>query len=263
MAVRGFAAHSIHQEVRYCRTQGRERRRCGDHPISSVRILRTVSRLAADQQFVTLALTLLLSGSLLAQGAESSAPAKFAVATKSAWEYNFTLDGYITPPKETSFASPIFAADRHWLHLEARYNDEDLRTGSLWAGYNFSAGRKLVLDVTPMLGGVFGNTTGITPGCEASLTYKKKIRLSISNEYVFATDKSASFYYSWPELTYSPVDWFRLGVVAQHTKAFQTSIDVQRGFLVGISHKQVEFTTYVFNAGWTEPTVVLEFGVSF
>jgi len=25
-----------------------------------------------------------------------------------------------------------------WLHLEARYNDEDLRTGSLWVGYNFA-----------------------------------------------------------------------------------------------------------------------------
>jgi hypothetical protein len=27
--------------------------------------------------------------------------------------------------------------------------------------------------------------------------------------------------------------------------------------------KKVEFTTYIFNAGWTDPTVVLEAGVSF
>jgi hypothetical protein len=51
--------------------------------------------------------------------------------------------------------------------------------------------------------------------------------------------------------------------VAQRTKAFQTSLDVQRGFLVGVSHKQVEFTTYIFNAGWSDPIVVLELGVSF
>ncbi len=166
-------------------------------------------------------------------------------------------------PHGQSYANPVFTADRDWLHLEARYNYENLRTGSLWAGYNFSAGKKLVLAVTPMIGGVFGRTNGIAPGCEASLTYKK-VELSISNEYVFdTTSKSGNFYYSWPQLTYSPTDWLRVGLVAQHTKAFQTALNVQRGFLVGFSHKKWEFTTYIFNAGWTDPTVVLEVGVSF
>ena len=220
------------------------------------------ARLAATQQFGGIAAVVLLSGSLFAQAPASSAPAKSSSTAKGPWAYNLTLDGYIVP-NETSYANPTFAADRHWLHLEARYNYEDLRTGSLWAGYNFSAGQKLVLNITPMLGGVFGRTTGIAPGCEASLTYEK-LQLSISNEYVFDTKgKSANFYYSWPELTYSPVDWFRVGAVAQHIKAFQTKLDVQRGFLVGVSHKQVGFTTYVLDGGWTEPTVVLEFGVSF
>ena len=77
------------------------------------------------------------------------------------------------------------------------------------------------------------------------------------------TRSSGSFYYSWPQLTYSPTDWLRMGLVAQHAKAFHTSLDVQRGFLVDVSHKKVEFTTYIFNAGWTDPTVVLEASVSF
>jgi hypothetical protein len=51
--------------------------------------------------------------------------------------------------------------------------------------------------------------------------------------------------------------------VAQRTKAYHTSLDTQRGFLVGISHKKLDFTTYVFNAGWTTPTVVLEAAVKF
>ena len=115
------------------------------------------------------------------------------------------MDGYIIPDG-TSYVDPVFTADRNWLHLEARYNYENLRTGSLWAGYNFSAGKKLVLDVTPMIGGVFGRTNGIAPGCEASLTYKQ-FELSISNEYVFdTTHKSGNFYYSWPQFTYSPTD---------------------------------------------------------
>ncbi len=80
----------------------------------------------------------------------------------------------------------IITADHQWLHLEARYNYENLHTGSLWAGYNFTAGKTLQLAVTPMIGGVFGRTTGIAPGCEFSLTYKK-LSFSSSNEYVFDT----------------------------------------------------------------------------
>ena len=138
-----------------------------------------------------------------------------------------------------------------------------MRTGSLWAGYNFAAGKKLVLDITPMIGGVFGRTTGIAPGCEASLTYKE-LQLSISNEYVFdTTHKSGNFYDTWPQLTYSPLSWFRAGLVAQRTRAFHTSLDVQRGFLVGVSRKKWESTIYVFNAGFTDPTVVLEVGLNF
>jgi hypothetical protein len=50
-----------------------------------------------------------------------------------------------------------------------------------------------------MIGGVFGNTTGVAPGYQASLTYKK-ISLSSSGEYVFDTkDRNGSFFYSWPE----------------------------------------------------------------
>ena len=212
----------------------------------------------ASQQLAVIAVVVLLSGQLLGQGTPTAAPA----ATKNPWDYNLTVDGYIIPD-ETDYIDPVFSANREWLHLEARYNYENLRTGSLWVGYNFSAGKKLVLEVTPMIGGVFGRTNGIAPGCEASLTYKK-IELSISNEYVFdTTHKSGNFYYSWPQLTFSPVDWFRVGLVAQRTKAFHTSLDTQRGFLVGVSHKRWEFTSYIFNGGFTDPTVVLEVGVNF
>ena len=214
------------------------------------------------QQLAVIAGAVLLSVQLLAQETPSSPPAPPPATAQNPWDFNLTVDGYIIPDG-TSYVDPVFAANRTWLHLEARYNYENLRTGSLWVGYNFSAGKKLVLDVTPMIGGVFGRTNGIAPGCEASLSYKK-VELSISNEYVFdTTHKSGNFYYSWPQVTYSPTNWFRVGAVAQHIKAFQTSLDVQRGFLVGVSHKQWEFTTYVFNPETANPTVVLEVGVNF
>ena len=188
---------------------------------------------------------------------------------KEPWEYSLTVDGYVIEG-EDGFAQPTFTADHNWLHLEARYNYENLRTGSLWAGYNFSWGKTWQFELTPMIGGVFGRTNGIAPGCEASLSWKK-LTLSIDNEYVFdTTSKSGNFYYAWPQLTIAPVDWFHFGGVAQHTKAFQTEIDVQRGFFVGFhkkvgpDHKQkVEFTTYIFDPGSNSTTVTLEVGWSF
>lgn len=183
------------------------------------------------------------------------------------WAYSLTVDGYLISG-ENGYAQPTFTADHKWLHLEARYNYEDFRTGSLWAGYNFSWGKTWQFAVTPMIGGVFGRTNGIAPGCEASLTWKI-LELSLDNEYVFdTTTKSGDFYYAWPQLTITPVKWFRFGAVAQHTEVFKTNLNVQRGFFVGFSrklghHKSVEFTTYVFDPGSGNTTVVLEAGTSF
>jgi hypothetical protein len=216
----------------------------------------------ATQRLTVFAVVVLLSCRIFGQETPSSAPAKSPDTGKNPWAFNFTADGYIIP-NETGYANPVFSTNRTWLHLEARYNYEDLRTGSVWAGYNFAAGKNLVLDVTPMIGGVFGRTTGIAPGCEASLTYKE-LQLSISNEYVFdTTHKSGNFYDTWPQLTYSPLSSFRAGLVAQRTRAFHTRLDVQRGFLVGVSRKKWESTIYVFNAGFTDPAVVLEVGLNF
>jgi len=33
--------------------------------------------------------------------------------------------------------------------------------------------------------------------------------------------------------------------------------------LIGLSQEKVDFTTYIFNAGWTDPTVVLSLGFHF
>jgi hypothetical protein len=178
-------------------------------------------------------------------------------AARNPWSFSLTADGYFLPHGR-SYVTSTVTADRSWLHLEARYNSENLDTGSLWAGYNFSAGHTLVLQATPMIGGVFGKTTGIAPGYEISLAYKR-VLLSTQGEYVFDTaDRSGSFLYTWSTLGYSPTKWFRAGIVVQRTKAFHTGLAIQRGFLVGLSRKRVAFTTYVFNLGWTDPTLVFE-----
>jgi hypothetical protein len=166
-------------------------------------------------------------------------------------------------PDSRDYVQPTITADRGWLHLEARYNYENLETGSAWVGYNFSGGNKLAWKFTPMLGGVFGNTTGIAPGYNGSLSWWK-LELYSEGEFVVDTgDSSGNFFYNWSELSLAPVDWFRFGLAAQRTRAYQTDRDIQRGVLVGFSYKQVSFTTYVFNPDESKPTLVLAVGLTF
>ena len=182
--------------------------------------------------------------------------------TTNPWSFNASAYTYLLPD-DTNFVNPNFTADRSWLHLEARYNYEAQKAGSLWVGRNFSFGDKLAFEITPMIGGVFGDLNGIAPGYNLSLSYWK-VELSSQSEYVFDLEnRSGNFFYTWSELTVSPVDWFRTGLVVQRTKAYQTELDIQRGLLAGFSHKKIDFTAHVFNFGWTDPTVVLAVGVNF
>lgn len=157
----------------------------------------------------------------------------------------------------------MVTADHRWLHLEARYNYEDLETGSLWAGYNFHAGSRWLVEATPMLGVVFGNTNAIAPGYEFSLTWTR-LNLSSQGEYVAdAGDQSKNYFYSWNELVYSATDWFHAGAAMQHTLAYQTPADVQLGGSFGFTRRGWDFTTYIFHSGLAQPTVVLGLSYSF
>lgn len=183
-------------------------------------------------------------------------------ANANPWEFNLSLNGYLVPQGQSYF-SPTFTVDRDKLHVEARYNYEALRTGSLWIGYNLSAGKKMIVQATPMIGGVFGSTNGIAPGLAFTVTYRK-LQFYSANEYVFdVTTKAGNFFYTWTQLTYSPLEWFTLGYVVQRTRAYQTPLEIQRGFLVGFTYNKMDFTIQIFNLGETDPTTVLSLGYRF
>ena len=59
------------------------------------------------------------------------------------------------------------------------------------------------------------------------------------------------------------MDWLRAGLVAQRTRAYETDLDIQRGFLVGLSYKQLSVTGHMFNPDQDEPTYVISVGVEF
>ena len=183
-------------------------------------------------------------------------------ADDNAWSFSATAYTYMVPDSE-NYLQPTFTVDRGWLHLEARYNYEALDTGSAWIGYNFSGGETLAWEITPMLGGVFGDTTGVAPGYKGSLSWWK-LELYSEGEQVFDTGESSdSFFYNWSEVTLAPVDWFRFGLVTQRTRAYESDRDIQRGLLVGVNYKKLDVGAYFFNPDDEEPTFVISVGLSF
>jgi hypothetical protein len=187
-------------------------------------------------------------------GAPQDVPVRQDEADAHSWSFSTSLAGYIIPDSP-GYVSPTATADRGGLHLEGRYNYEDMHTGSLWVGYNFALNDKTELTLTPMLGGVFGKTTGVAPGYTASFRYKALDFFSQGELLVDTGRNYRSYFYTWSELGFSLTKWLRAGAVTQRTRAYRTDLDIQRGFFAGVTHGRLEFTTYVFNLGWTDPTI--------
>jgi hypothetical protein len=178
------------------------------------------------------------------------------------WEYSLSTSTYLLPHGR-DFANPNLTADHDWLHLEARYNYEAQKTGSLWFGYNFSFGEKLVVEATPMFGGVFGDITGIAPGYVLAVSYKG-IELFTQGEYfIDAARRDGNFFYTWTEVSVAPVEWLRLGLVIDRTKAFGSDLDIRRGPLIGFTYRKVDFTTYWLSPGSTNSAIVFSVTVNF
>jgi hypothetical protein len=183
-------------------------------------------------------------------------------AEKPEWEYSISTSTYLALNSQ-DYANPVITADHGWLHIEARYNYEALKTGSLLLGYNFGFGEKLEISLTPMLGGVFGNTTGIAPGYGISARYGP-IEFFTQGEYLFDVgNSSGNFFYTWSELSCQMLSWVKAGIVIDRTKTLGTSFDIRRGPLLGFTYKKVDFTTYWLSPGSMDSTLIFAVAVNF
>ncbi|MDH4090507.1 MAG: hypothetical protein OEV74_07655 [Cyclobacteriaceae bacterium] len=178
-----------------------------------------------------------------------------------AWNFVADANLYFFPGE--FILLPVFRADKNRLHLEARYNYEDLETFSGWVGYNFNGGKKLEYTITPMVGGVVGVANGVAAGLEFRFAYKR-FELSSEQEYLFDTNaKENSFFYAWTDFTYSPKDWLWVGLSGQRTQLYETDLEIQRGFLVGGGFKGWELTGYLYNLGFDNPFLLIAVSANF
>lgn len=162
------------------------------------------------------------------------------------WQFEGSGYYYIIP-NESDEITLLGYADYKSVHLEVRYNYEDKNTASLFGGYRFETGSKLVFGATPIVGYVFGNTNGLAPGLLIDLSYGKFDFYSES-EYVFDLNGSENnFYYTWSELAVSPTENFRTGISANRTRLYQTDLDFQRGIFAQYSLGKLTAGIHYFN----------------
>lgn len=196
---------------------------------------------------------------LLAVGAAAE---EHAAGDAANWSGSASVIAYLLP-QDDDYLQPEIDVDIGALHLELRYNYEALDTASAWVGYNFTAGRDVQIEFTPMLGVVFGDTNGVAPGFNFGLTWKS-LSLYSEFEHVFDSDDSSeSFLYAWSELAWALGDTFRIGFVGQRTKTYLAPRDIQRGILAGATLGRADLTGYVFNPDDGDPIYVLALAVGF
>ncbi len=211
------------------------------------------------------ALESLLAGLFLCAPAATRAsgqgqPDPLPAPEEEAWTFSLGLYGY-DPPDEDAYLSLIAKADRGALHLEARYQYEDLDTASFFVGRNFLWEGEVEVGLVPMIGAVVGNTDGVAPGVELDLSWKS-LAWYVESEYVWDLhDSDDSYFYTWSELTLAPVDWLRFGLVAQRTRVFDQELDVDRGLLIGLSREPLWFDLYWFNPEQDESYLGLSLGL--
>jgi len=183
---------------------------------------------------------------------DTTAPAPApAIDTAESPTWSFDLSAYtVNPPDDDSYASTVLRADRDWLHLEGRWNYEALHTGSLFVGRNFEWSDKsdaFGLSVVPMAGVVAGDVDGFAPGIELDATWKW-LEFYDETEWVVSThDHHDDFIYTWAELTVAPLDWMKVGLAAQRTRAYDTELSIDRAPMLSLSFERVTGTVYWFN----------------
>jgi hypothetical protein len=150
--------------------------------------------------------------------------------------------------------NPSVFVDKGTLHMEARYQWEDWRTASLWAGYNFEFGDRLHVVVSPMAGVVFGNLNGVAPGYQLNMAWRSLSLYSTSEYFIDLKGNSADFNLTWNELAVD-LKVLRFGLAAQRTRIFRSQLDIQRGILLQRQQGAFNFGLYLFNVGWAPPTV--------
>jgi len=156
--------------------------------------------------------------------------------------YNFlsTKEPYVWMPV-------IHHVSKKGIYTELRYNYEELKTASVYAGKSFDKKGKLEYTITPMLGLVFGNFNGGSIALNIEATHKKTF-VSMQTQYTISNDNvKNNFFFNWTELGYQPLKWLYAGVSTQQTIQYSGNVQSEYGMLTGFIIKKITIPVYAFS----------------
>lgn len=154
---------------------------------------------------------------------------------------------YYVQPKNFGFVVPkiSYEAAGNW-YAEARYNYEEMQTGSLHIGKKISFKKLSGLEITPLMGICFGALNGASVGSSIGFSVD---RFSFYSEpqYVYSfKDSLASYFYSWSEILYGFSSFYG-GVALQQTKTITQAHFFEPGIVAGFTLRNFDIPLYCFS----------------
>jgi len=154
---------------------------------------------------------------------------------------------YLGQNRRNTVVPMIHFRDLKAWYAELRYNYEERETWSLNGGKQFSFGRELTMDLTPMVGMVFGLLSGASLGCNTELNYRHFF-FSSQMQYTYAMpNRALSYLFNWSEAGIKPLSWLYAGVSIQHTQVYRTGALLEKGVMIGFVNRNFSFPVYYFS----------------
>lgn len=164
----------------------------------------------------------------------------FTQAKSGVENYNLLGQG-----NEYAWMPVVHYETKKGMYAELRYNYEDMKTLSLYAGKTFG-GPAFQYSLTPMAGYCIGRFTGLSFAVNAEAEWKD-LYLSTQTQFSVATKKGISnFFFSWSELGYDVFRNFFAGLAVQYTREQGTN-DIQPGLVAGLNFKNMSIPFYLFS----------------
>jgi hypothetical protein len=198
---------------------------------------------------------------LVATRALAAEPAS-AEAARGDWTPSVSLFWYLAPGQKNFYVVNA-GADHGPLHVELRYHDEAIGTGSALIGWNLEFGETVKFGLTPGVGCLIGDEGGPILALDLALGWGP-LSFTSQTEWLWEIQTGKGwFFYTWTELDVRPWPWMRAGAVAQRTRLFQTAHDFIFGPLVGFSVWKVDFSFFWFAPGGTDQTFAVRLELTF
>ncbi len=157
------------------------------------------------------------------------------------------LENYYYKKEDYSTIMPVFhfQTNNNW-YAELRYNYEEVRTTSFYAGKTITGGDALGYSITPLIGYAVGQFRGLSFAVNAEAEWKSLFMSSQSQYSVSNRTCAESFFFTWSEAGYSLSDYFFTGLALQYTRLSNESY-LEPGFFAGLDFKNFSFPCYVFD----------------